>query len=135
MRSEWNMEQKYNSVGWFEIPVADMERAIRFYEQVFDLKLSRQQVGQLEMAWFPWVGTGLGATGSLVFNKDFYKPSREGVLVYFIAPSGDLAAELSRVEAAGGEVLVPKKLIRADIGYMAVVLDSEGNRIALHSIG
>jgi uncharacterized protein len=128
------MEQQYNAVGWFEIPVTDMERAIKFYEQVFDFKLSRQQVGELEMAWFPFVGTGLGATGSLVFNKDLYKPSRDGVLVYFMAHSGDLAVELERVKAAGGEVLAPKKLIRADIGYMAVVLDSEGNRIALHSM-
>ena len=112
-----------------------MERAIRFYEQVFELKLTRQRVGPLEMAWFPGIGMGLGATGSLVYSKKFYKPSREGVLVYFTAHSGDLAVELSRVKAAGGEVLVPKKLIKEDIGYMAVVLDSEGNRIALHSIG
>ena len=129
------MEQKNNVVGWFEIPVMNMERAIRFYEDVFYFKLNRQQIGPLEMAWFPWVGTGLGATGSLVFNKDFYKPSREGVLVYFTAHSGDVAIEAGRVKAAGGEVLVPKKLIRNDIGYMAVILDSEGNRIALHSMG
>ena len=128
------MEQQYNAVGWFEIPVTDMERAIGFYEKVFGFKLSRQQVGQLEMAWFPFVGTGLGATGSLVFNKDFYKPSGDGVLVYFTAPSGDVDVEISRVKAAGGEVLVSKKLIRRDIGYMAVVQDLEGNRIALHSM-
>ena len=127
------MEQKNNVVGWFEIPVINMERAIRFYEQVFDFKLSRQQIGPLEMAWFPWMEGGLGAPGSLVSNKDFYKPSREGVLVYFTAHSGDVAVELGRVKAAGGEVLVPKTLIKEDIGYMAVILDSEGNRIALHS--
>jgi hypothetical protein len=47
------MEQKNNVVGWFEILVTDMERAIRFYEQVFDFKLNPQQIGPLEMAWFP----------------------------------------------------------------------------------
>jgi hypothetical protein len=76
---------------------------------------------------------GLDAPGSLVFNKDLYKPSRHGVLVYFTTHSGDVAVELERVNAAGGEVLVPKKLIKEDIGYMAMILDSEGNRIALHS--
>jgi predicted enzyme related to lactoylglutathione lyase len=127
------MEQKNNVVGWFEIPVMNMERAIRFYEDVFDFKLNRQQIGPLEMAWFPWMEGGLGAPGSLVSNKDFYKPSREGVLVYFTAHSGDVAVEQGRVKAAGGEVLVHKTLIKEDIGYMAVILDSEGNRIALHS--
>jgi predicted enzyme related to lactoylglutathione lyase len=127
------MEQKNNVVGWFEIPVINMERAIRFYEHVFDFKLNRQQIGPLEMAWFPWVDSGQGAPGSLVLNKDLYKPSREGVLVYFTAHSGDVAVELGRVKGAGGEVLVPKTLIKEDIGYVAVILDSEGNRIALHS--
>jgi uncharacterized protein len=127
------MEQNNNVVGWFEIPVTDMERAIRFYEQVFGFQLTRQQLGPLEMAWFPWVEGGLGASGSLVFSKDLYKPSREGVLVYFTAHSGDVAVELERVKAAGGVVLVPKTLIKEDIGYMAVIQDSEGNRIALHS--
>lgn len=126
------MEMKNNVVGWFEIPVTDMERAVRFYEQVFGFKLSRQQIGPLEMAWFPWVEGGLGAPGSLV-KSEFHKPSDEGVRVYFTAHSGDVAVEAGRVKAAGGEVLVPKTLIKEDIGYMAVIRDSEGNQIALHS--
>jgi predicted enzyme related to lactoylglutathione lyase len=58
---------------------------------------------------------------------------RAGVLIYYTAKSGDLDNELSRVETAGGKVLQPKTLIKEDIGYMAVFLDTEGNRIALHS--
>jgi predicted enzyme related to lactoylglutathione lyase len=127
------MEQKNNVVGWFELPVQDMERAVRFYETVFGLTLQRQTMGPLDMAWFPWIETGSGSPGSLVHAPDRYTPSDKGVLVYFTAHSGDLAGELSRVESCGGTVLQEKTLITEEIGYMAVVLDTEGNRIALHS--
>ncbi|HXH20379.1 MAG TPA: hypothetical protein VNJ07_14985 [Chitinophagales bacterium] len=86
------------------------------------------------MAWFPWADGGAGAAGLLVYNKEWYKPSAsDGVLIYFTAHSGDLANELSRVEQGGGKVVVPKTLIAKDIGYMALFLDTEGNRIAIHS--
>ena len=124
---------EHNVVGWFEIPVADIERAIEFYQKVFDCELERNAVGELDMAWFPMTEEGLGAPGSLVYNKEMYKPSTEGVLIYFTARSGDLANELSRVESAGGKVLLPKTLITEDIGYMGLFLDTEGNRIAVHS--
>lgn len=124
---------KNNVVGWFEVPVANMERAIKFYETVFDFKLERHQMGPLDMAWFPWVEQGGGSPGSLVHNAAFYKPSADGTLVYFTAHSGDLANELARVEGAGGKVLAPKRQISEDYGYMALCLDTEGNRIALHS--
>ena len=55
------------------------------------------------------------------------------MLIYFTSPSGDLSNELTKVESAGGKVLMPKKLITDDIGYMALCIDTEGNRIALHS--
>jgi len=127
------MEQKNNVVGWFEIPVHDMERAITFYETVFGFKLERHELGAVDMAWFPWVQTGTGTPGSLVHAPRFYRPADNGTLVYFTAHSGDLDNELSRVEAAGGRVLQNKTLITEEHGYMAVLLDSEGNRIALHS--
>ena len=121
-----------NAVGWFEIPVSNMERAIKFYESVFDYKLERHQMGELDMAWFPF-GDLPGAPGSLVHHKEFYKPSTDGTLIYFTCHSGDLKNELSKVEPSGGKILVPKTLITKDIGYMAVCMDTEGNRIALHS--
>jgi uncharacterized protein len=127
------VQQKNNAVGWFELPVADMERAIKFYETVFGIKLERNQMGPLDMAWFPWVDDGMGASGSLVYHQEMYKPSVDGVVIYFTAHSGDLANELSRVEPAGGKVIQPKTLITEDIGYMALLIDSEGNRVALHS--
>ncbi len=127
------MEIKHNMVGWFEIPVSDMERAIRFYETVFEVKFMRQQMGPEDMAFFPWVENSVGAGGSLVYHPAQYKPSPDGALIYFTAFSGDVSVELGRVEAAGGSVLQTKKLIAPDVGYMALFLDTEGNRIALHS--
>jgi uncharacterized protein len=123
---------KHNVVGWFEIPVLNMERAIKFYEKVFDIKMDRQMTGALDSAWFPWVEEAMGAGGSLVLNEK-YKPSGEGIFIYFTAMSGNLDNELSRVEGAGGKIAMPRTLISKDIGYMGVIIDTEGNKIAVHS--
>jgi predicted enzyme related to lactoylglutathione lyase len=122
-----------NVVGWFEIPVTDMDRAIIFYQTVFDITLSRHLLGALDMAWFPAAENGAGTSGSLVHNERAYKPSMDGVLIYFTAFSGDLSIELGKVENAGGKILLPKTKISDEVGYMALFSDSEGNRIALHS--
>ena len=118
-------------VSWFEIPVNDMERAIAFYQQVFNTTLSRNKMDMLDMAWFP-DDEGKGAGGSLVQHGEFYEPSLIGTLVYFM--SKDVSDELSRIEAAGGTIIVPKTEIGPGIGYMAVFKDTEGNRVALHSM-
>ena len=122
-----------NIVEWFEIPVSDMNRAIRFYETVFGYKIERHQLGPLDMGWFPWDPEGTGAGGSLVLNKENYKPSQEGVLIYLTASSGELSNEIGKVEKAGGKVLMAKTQISEEYGYMALFLDTEGNRVALHS--
>ena len=120
------------TVGWFEIPVGDMDRAIAFYEKVFNCKLNKQMMGDFQMAWFPFSENGKGAEGSLVYHKEFYEPSgKAGALIYF--SSEDCEVELGRVAGAGGTVQIPKRMITLDIGYMGVFLDSEGNRIAVHS--
>jgi uncharacterized protein len=123
---------KHVVVGWFEIPVKNMERAVAFYEAVFDCKLERHQMGPIDMAWFPWDHEKGGAGGSLVKNEEFYTPSEDGVQVYF--SSEDVKTELARIKKAGGEVLQSKTLISPEVGYMALFIDSEGNRIALHSL-
>ena len=124
-----------NFGGWFEIPVTNMERAIAFYEKVFNCNMTRNSMGPLDMAWFPWFQGGEGAAGTLVHHPDFYQPSTQGTLIYLISRTDNLADELSRIESAGGTILVPKTQISPDHGYMAVFLDTEGNRVALHSIG
>ncbi len=127
------MEPKHNVVGWFEIPVMNMARAMKFYGTVFAVKLKRHTVAHMDMAWFPWMENAVGSPGSLSQATEFFQPRDNGVLIFFTAFSGDLANELSRVEPAGGKIIQPKTLITDDIGYMAIFLDSEGNRIAIHS--
>jgi predicted enzyme related to lactoylglutathione lyase len=118
---------KKKAVSWFEIPVSDMDRAIRFYETVFDIKLVRKSAGALDMALFPDIG-------SLVKYETFYKPSPDGVLIYLTVQSDDLATELGKVENAGGKVLLSKRQISEEMGYMGLFTDTEGNRIALLSL-
>ncbi len=127
------MTPSSNPVGWFEIPVTDMDRAIRFYEEVFQVKLEKHDMGPLQMAWFPSVGDNVrGSAGSLVKHKDWYKPSSfDGVVIYFTAQSGDVANELARAIKAGGQLAQGKKSI-GEYGFVAFFIDSEGNRIGLH---
>ena len=121
---------KYNMVGWFEIPVNDMERAKAFYETVFQVEIKIVDFGGLTMGWFPDRGEVQGAQGTLI-RQESYIPSKEGTLVYFI--SEDVQNELDRIEGAGGKIYQPKTQISPEHGYMGVFIDSEGNRVALHS--
>jgi hypothetical protein len=125
-----------NMVGWFEIPVLDMNRAVKFYNKVFQIEINKQQFGQTVMGWFPFAtdAEAKGSGGSLIFNPEHYKPSEQGSLIYFTSRSGNINDELSRIEAAGGEILKPKTQISEDHGYMALFKDTEGNRVALHSL-
>jgi uncharacterized protein len=124
---------KQNISAWFEIPVTDMTRAVKFYETVLGLKLQLQDLGELQMAWFPAVENAPGAPGTLVYHSKFYNPSADGVLIYLSSPSGNLSEDTRKVEEAGGKVLIPRRQVSENFGFMAVILDSEGNRIALRS--
>ncbi|MCC1483602.1 VOC family protein [Winogradskyella immobilis] len=117
-------------ISWFEVAVSDMDRAKTFYETVFDITINVMDFGGTLMGWFPNIEDTIGATGSLVQNSN-YVPSQEGSLVYFM--SNDVQIELDRVEAAGGKIFQEKTKISDEYGYMGVFIDSEGNRIALHS--
>ena len=123
------MTVEHNLVGWFEIPVTDMARAKAFYEHVFEVELEEHPMGPNLMAWFPtWEGK-IGATGTLIKGEG-YVPSAEGTLVYFTAP--DIEAALARAEEKGGRILAPRFSI-GEYGFVGLLLDTEGNRIALHS--
>ena len=125
------MADKTNPVNWFEIPATDLERATKFYEGVFGLKLSFQDMGVIKMAWFPeMIMDAYGATGSLVLGE-CYVPSHDGTIIYFSVP--DIEAILAKVEAGGGKTLMPKTDI-GQYGFIAHFEDTEGNRVALHSM-
>ena len=118
-----------NALNWFEIPARDAGRARRFYETVLGVKLQEMKgmEGMTMYAW-PWSETTLG--GAVVEAKD-YTPSKEGVVIYLNA--GDsLAKPVGRVSKAGGKVLAPSIPI-GENGFMAFILDTEGNRVGLHS--
>ena len=119
-----------NPVNWFEVPATDLDRATAFYERVLAVKLQKQEFGGLKMAWFPMQQDAPGATGSLV-QQESYIPSHEGSMVYFSV--GDIEAALGRVAENGGKVLNGKTGI-GEYGFVAHFEDSEGNRVALHSV-
>jgi predicted enzyme related to lactoylglutathione lyase len=122
-----------NAISWFEIPTTDLNRAQKFYETIFGVSLTPLDVQAIKMRMFP-LEDQMGVGGALVYNADFYKPSStDGPLIYLNA-NPDVQNVLGKVESAGGKILVPKTQISEDYGYMAMFIDTEGNRIALHSI-
>jgi predicted enzyme related to lactoylglutathione lyase len=123
------MTKEENPVQWFEIPVNDMDRAKNFYENVLNVELTLVPLGELIMAWFPWVKGGVGSAGTLVKAKS-YVPSHAGSIVYFSVD--DIEATLARVATNGGKILKSKSGI-GENGFVGHFEDSEGNRVALHS--
>lgn len=121
-----------HGITWFEIPVKDMQRAKHFYEALLDTSLivQRDSISGTEMVFLPPQSEGM-VSGSLVKSSNFF-PSENGLLVFFNC-NPNLDAHLQRAVEAGALVHQPKTLIHEEIGYMAVIIDSEGNKIALHS--
>lgn len=113
---------------WFEIPVSDFNRAKKFYEAIFKTEIFTTDFGPLKMGIFPHKEVGCA-----LCQGELYKPGNNGTLVYMDA-GPDLQACQDRIEAAGGKVLMSKKQISPEHGYMCVFVDSEGNRMALHSM-
>jgi hypothetical protein len=138
------INEKTNVINWFEIPVLDSERAKRFYETIFDIEMHTAMMvitdfihaGDMneEMTFFPSVqgviqATSGRVTGALV-KSDRFKPSNEGVLIYFNAyPT--IQTIIDKIEPAGGKIIVPKYKNLA--GYIAIFMDSEGNKVGLHA--
>jgi uncharacterized protein len=116
-------------VVWFDIPVSDMGRAVNFYEQLTGQRLGRRlPVGEdKETALF---AAEDGGSAGCLFAAPEDQPSHHGSRVYFDANPG-IDEWLSRVESAGGRILVGKTPIEGDNGYFAYIEDSEGNRVGL----
>ncbi len=122
-----------NAISWFEIPATDLARATTFYEAIFDTQLIPLDLENIRMRMFPVTDMMTGIGGALVDSSGFHKPSAtDGPLIY-LNGNPDLQTILNRIEAAGGKITVPKTLISPEYGFMGVFIDTEGNRIGLHS--
>ena len=122
-----------NAISWFEIPAVDLARAQKFYETIFDLQLIVMDMPNIKMRMFP-LDDMMGVGGAVVDSGGFHKPSStDGPLIY-LNGNPDVQNVLDKVTAAGGQIIVPKTEISPEYGFMAVFIDTEGNRIGLHSI-
>lgn len=116
-----------NAINWFEIPVTDFARAKKFYSTIFGADMHEENMGPHQMGFFP----GEGVSGAIV-KAEGYKPSADGALIY-LAAGEDLTGVMNKIDSAGGKVVQPKTKVTDEIGYIAIFLDTEGNKVALHS--
>ena len=118
-----------NAINWFAILAADFNRAVKFYNSVFDFNLQLTQMGGSGIAFFPIEDGGIGGH---ISKSDTFKPSENGPLLY-LNGGEDLQKILDRVESSGGKITYPKTQITPEIGFMGIFIDSEGNRVGIHS--
>ena len=121
---------KNNVVGWFEIPVTDMNRALKFYCTIFNAEMTAQEaMPGFTMAMFP----AQDGVGGAIVQGQGYSPSNAGTVVY-LNGGDNLNTVLEKVEDANGEVIMPKTGI-GENGFIAYFADTEGNKVGLHSMG
>jgi uncharacterized protein len=134
MKNLKKIDSETNILTWFEIPVADTKRAKIFYETILDIEMVIRADGQEEAVFFPYNPNIIQATSGritgVLSRTNRNTPSMNGTLVYINA-SPAIQTVLDKVEQAGGKVIVPKMKMQA--GFIAVIIDSEGNRVGLHA--
>ncbi len=121
------MSTKANPALYFEIPVLDMQRAMKFYQQVFGFDFRLEEIHGNEIAFLPFEVDGVGVSGSPA-RGEVYQPSLTGTLIYL--RTEDVDATLKRAQSAGAKILFPKTRA-GEYSYVAEIQDSEGNRIGL----
>ncbi len=117
-----------NYVTWFEIPAIDFKQAVHFYNHIYGIEMVQNVTNENSMAFFP-ATSGIG--GAVIAGPGSV-PSDTGPLIY-LNGGDDLENVLNKVEEAGGRIIMSKTLIEKDAGYFAIFLDSQGNKLALHS--
>lgn len=115
-------------VSWFEVPANNFQQAVDFYSYIYGIEMEQNFDGNYAMAFFP-ANKGIG--GAIVSGPGS-TPSDTGPLLY-LNGGKDLNTILGRVEEAGGRIVMAKTLISEEAGYFAIFIDSEGNKLALHS--
>jgi uncharacterized protein len=123
-----------NAISWFEIPTTDIDRAQKFYETIFGITMMPMDMPNIKMRMFPLDDMMTQVGGALVDSGGFHKASAtDGPLIY-LNGNPDVQNILDKVVEAGGSIMVPKTEISPEHGFMAVFIDTEGNRIGLHSV-
>ena len=118
-----------NLVNWFEIPATDFKRAVSFYKEILGVEIKETEMFGTKIGFFPTDGTNV--SGALVQGED-YKPSTDGILAY-LNGGNDLQIVLDKVEPNNGKIIVPKTQISPEMGYFGLFIDTEGNKMAVHS--
>ncbi len=119
-----------NLINWFEIPAMDFNRAVSFYKAILGLEINEAEMFGTKMGFFPTDGTNV--SGAIVQGED-YTPSTDGILVYLNGGS-NLQVVLDKVVPNNGTIIVPKTQISPEMGYFGLFVDTEGNKIAVHSL-
>jgi uncharacterized protein len=118
-----------NVISWFDVPTVDFNRAVKFYSEILGKPVRVAEYMGQTLGFFPMDGDGVG--GNLAPPHDNFQPSTQGTRVYLNC-EGQLDEVLSRVEKAGGKIVAPKMSI-GEPGWIAFILDTEGNSIGMHS--
>lgn len=125
------MPNRPHVLAWCEIPVLDFARARAFYEALLGHPIEVMTMGPSTMGF---LSSDPDQVSGAIVHGDGTAPSQSGTLVYFNG-GDDLSAMLALVEPAGGQVVVPKTDIGNGFGFFAHFIDTEGNRLGLHSMG
>lgn len=119
-----------NLINWFEIPATNFKRAVAFYKVILGVEIKEAEMFGTKMGFFP--SNGKNVSGAIVQGDD-YKPSSEGILAY-LNGGKDLQLVLDKIESNNGKIIVPKTQISPEMGYFGMFIDTEGNKVAVHSI-
>lgn len=129
LSSNQNRNNMKSFVSIFEIPATDIARAVSFYEAILGVSIERMDFPEMEMGVFPYEGQVV--TG-VIMKGEGYQPSANGVTIY-LNGGDNLQIILDKVEKSGGKIVIPKTPHADESGFFAVFLDSEGNKMGLHS--
>lgn len=129
-KKERKKDKLKDYISWFEIPAINFEQALGFYNHIYGIDMETFTSNEHTMAFFP----ADGGVGGAVVNGPGCLPGENGPLIY-LNGGKDLNNILERIEEAGGRIIMQKTLINEETGYFAIFIDSEGNKLALHSPG
>jgi len=119
-----------NLISIFEIPAIDFSRAVNFYQNILDISVEVVDMDGVSMGVFP---TDIGSVSGAVIKGNDYKPSANGVIIY-LNGGDNLQVVLDKIKANNGKIIVPKTQISPEMGFYALFIDTEGNRLGLHSV-